>query len=337
MFPFISVIMPVRNEAGFIQMSLGAVLAQAYPHDRMEVILADGMSTDSTRQIIGEMASKTDIAVTVLDNPGKIVPTGMNRAIREAKGDIIVRIDGHTIVESDYVRECVSALERSGAANAGGPMRAVGEGYLSEAVSLATSTPFGIGNSVFHYSDREQYVDTVYMGAFRKDVLFKAGLFDESYQRHQDYELNYRIRKAGGKIFLTPRIRSIYHVRSSLGRLWKQYFQYGVWKGRFVRLHPDSLKWRHMVPPVFVLSLVFALAGGVVTKVGGWAFGGLGALYGGFLLIATVIACKRGGWRYLPLLPVIFACLHFSWGTGVWIGAGSGIPRKRQSNQSYFG
>src|SRR5690606_4682773 len=196
--PFVSVIMPIRNEAAFIERSLGAVLAQDYPHTHLEVLVADGMSSDTTRLIIGDLAAGSDVPVTIVDNPGKIVPTGFNRALAQARGDIIVRVDGHTIVAPDYVTECVAALERSGADNVGGRMNAVSSSLLGEAIALATSSPFGVGGSRFHYSQEDEWVDTVYMGAWPRSVFERIGGFDEDMVRNQDDEFNYRLRSAGG-------------------------------------------------------------------------------------------------------------------------------------------
>lgn len=169
--PFVSVIMPVYNEGNFILRSLGALLDQTYPKDRMEIILADGMSTDNTRQLAQRIASESTISVSFADNVKKIAPSALNLALGSAKGEIIVRVDGHTIVEPDYVSECVDALLRSGAANAGGKMNAVSEGSVGQAIAIATSSRFGIGNARFHYSDSEEFVDTVYLGAWPKRYL----------------------------------------------------------------------------------------------------------------------------------------------------------------------
>jgi cellulose synthase/poly-beta-1,6-N-acetylglucosamine synthase-like glycosyltransferase len=318
--PFVSVIMPVRNESLYIERSLGAVLKQDYPHDLMEILIVDGMSTDLTRHKISHITENIDITVTVLDNPTLIVPAGMNIAIRRAKGDVIIRVDGHTIIETDYVRQCVEILERTGADNVGGPMRAIGDGYVTKGISIATSTPFGLGDSQFHYSDQEQFVDTVYMGAFRKEALTRVGFFDENFVRHQDYELNFRIRKSGGKIFLSPKIRSRYYVRDSLKKLWRQYFQYGYWKGKLLQRSPDSLKWRHLVPPIFVLMLFLAIISSTFSNEGRIFLILLIGIYGCFLIIASFMARRFGNRKYASILPVIFAGIHFSWGIGVWFG-----------------
>lgn len=319
-YPYVSVIMPVHNEEEFIADSLNAILDQDYPLNRMEVIIADGMSSDNTKKIIHRIAKGSKVPVEIIDNHARIVPIGMNIAIQRAVGEIIVRIDGHTIVENDYIRQCVLTLKNTGATNVGGPMNAVGEGYICKGITLATSTPFGLGNSAFHYSIREQYVDTVYLGAFRKEILFKVGLFDENFVRHQDYELNYRIRKSGGKIFLSPKIRSRYYVRNSLRKLSKQYFQYGVWKGRFVRKYPEAVRLRHLVPPSFLSVLVLSGLFSVFSNISFLTFGLTVGAYALFILTAMIFFALKGQCMYLPALSIIFPCIHLTWGTGVWIG-----------------
>ena len=175
--PFVSIVLPIRNEAGFIARNLGAVLAQDYPCDRLEILVTDGMSTDATREIVLSIQAE-HLNVRLIDNPGKIVATGLNAAISQACGDIIIRVDGHTIIAPDYVSECVAALYRSGADNVGGRMNAVADGRFGQAVAIATSSRFGIGGARFHYSDREESVDTVYMGAWRRNVFQRIGFFD---------------------------------------------------------------------------------------------------------------------------------------------------------------
>ena len=316
--PFVTVIMPIRNEADYIAQSLRAVLAQTYPAERLEIIISDGLSTDGTREIIQALATPN---LYLLDNPQKIVPIGLNAAIQQAKGDIIVRVDGHTMIEPDYVYQCVAALKQSDAGNVGGPMRAIGKGLMAEAIALATSSPFGVGNSAFHYSDQEQFVDTVYMGAFPKQLLFEVGLYNEKFVRHQDYELNYRIRESNKKILLTPKIRSHYYVRSSLPDLWRQYWQYGLWKGQFLRQHPASWQFRHLVPPGFVGAVAVTLISGAIFPRSRWFLAALLLMYGLFLLTAVVhLSLKKATLRYVFILPLSLSCLHISWGLGVWRG-----------------
>jgi len=319
--PFVTLIMPIRNEAGFIASSLSAVLEQDYPHDRMEVLIADGMSTDETRHVIACLAKAyPGIRVTVLDNPGKIVPTGMNAALACAQGEIIVRVDGHTIVAPDYVRECIAALERTGASNVGGRMDPVSEGRFGQATALATSSPFGVGGARFHYSDREESVDTVYMGAWPRDVFHRIGFFDEELVRNQDDELNYRLRSQGGKILLSPLIKSRYYNRSTNHALWRQYLQYGYWKVRVMQKHPPQMRPRQFVPPLFVSALLIPLLTAPFFAIGKWIFLLVAGCYVIANLAASVVVARKSSWRLLPLLPSTFVILHVAYGFGFLIG-----------------
>lgn len=317
-YPMISVLMPIRNEAFHIQHSLEAVLQQDYPPDRMEVLVADGMSSDGTREIVcGYQANHPNLML--IDNPGRIVPTGLNAALRVAQGEIVLRVDGHTLIAPDYVRQCVDALQRTRAEDVGGRMNAVGEGSFGEVVALATSSPFGVGGARFHYSKQEEWVDTVYMGAWPRRVFDEIGLFDEEMVRNQDDEFNYRLSKYGGKILLSPNIKSRYTVRGSPFKLWKQYFQYGYWKVRVLQKHPRQMRLRQFAPPVFVLALLLSTL---------LAFSPILFPLSIIIPLAYVVAnlgaslwtASKHGWRSLPLLPMVFAILHLSYGLGFLVG-----------------
>jgi GT2 family glycosyltransferase len=204
--------------------------------------------------------------------------------------------------------------------NVGGLMRPVGLNYVGNGIALATTSPFGVGDSKFHYSDREQYVDTVYLGAFWRRTFDEIGLYDENIHINEDYELNYRLRRAGGKILLSPAIKSTYFPRSSITALARQYFIYGRQKVRTLQKHPSSLRWRQTVPPLFVALVFVSFFLGL-----GWTpvLCLFGFILGAYLLaniVASTIVASRGGWRYLPILPVVFATIHFSWGLGFWYG-----------------
>lgn len=318
--PFVSVIIPVRNEAGHINEVLNAVLIQDYGVSHMEIIVADGISADNTREIIQDFIGRhQQMQIHVLNNPGRIVPTGINIAFGYSNGDIIIRVDGHTIIAPDYVRQCVEALQLAHADNVGGKMNAIGSTFFGKAVALATSTPFGIGGGRFHYSDDEEWVDTVYMGAWPRRVFDEIGLFDEELVRNQDDEFNYRLRAAGGKILLSPKIKSEYTVRSAPGALWRQYFQYGYWKVRVLQKHPLQMGPRQFVPPLFVLALLASL--GVALSANFHLLAPIiPLLYGAANLFASLWTASQRGWKYLWLLPVVFAILHLSYGTGFLVG-----------------
>ncbi len=313
--PFVSLILPIRNEAKHIRGCLESIAQQDFPHEQMEIIIADGLSTDNTKEVV-ETFKPSDIPLIWLDNPGKIVPTGLNLAIRQARGDVIIRVDGHTTLASDYVQQCVLALQCSGAENVGGRMNPVGKNTFGKAVALATSSPFGVGGARFHYSTQEEWVDTVYLGAWPKEVFQKVGLFDEELVRDQDDEFNYRLREAGGKILLIPRINSWYSVRSQPKDLWKQYLQYGFWKVRVFQKHPRQMRWSQFIPPIFVLAVLISLLIAILFSWGWKVPLALAGLYLLAALIATLLTAARKGWLEVCLLPFTFAILHVSYGSG---------------------
>ncbi|MBP6068847.1 MAG: glycosyltransferase family 2 protein [Anaerolineaceae bacterium] len=313
--PFVSLILPIRNEAKHIRGCLESIAQQDFPHEQMEIIIADGLSTDNTKEVV-ETFKPSDIPLIWLDNPEKIVPTGLNLAIRQARGDVIIRVDGHTTLASDYVQQCVLALQCSGAENVGGRMNPVGKNTFGKAVALATSSPFGVGGARFHYSTQEEWVDTVYLGAWPKEVFQKVGLFDEELVRDQDDEFNYRLREAGGKILLIPRINSWYSVRSQPKDLWKQYLQYGFWKVRVFQKHPRQMRWSQFIPPIFVLAVLISLLIAILFSWGWKVPLALAGLYLLAALIATLLTAARKGWLEVCLLPFTFAILHVSYGSG---------------------
>lgn len=318
--PFVTIIMPIRNEAAFIEHSLGAVLAQDYPAERLEVLIVDGMSDDATRARIAQVVNRCQhdqtlcAAVHVLDNPGYIVPTAFNIGLRYAQGEIIVRVDGHCEIAPDYVQRCVEGLQTTGADNVGGLQRAIGQGWVGKAISAATSSPFGVGSASFHYATEPGWVDTVYLGAYRREVFERIGGFDEELVRNQDDEFNFRLTQAGGKIWLNPAIHSRYYSRASLHKLWRQYYQYGFYKVRVIQKRGGVASWRHLVPALFVVSLLASLLSGLLSRKPL-----LASSVGGPYMAANLAASMhtaRQDWQLLPLLPLVFAILHLSYGAG---------------------
>jgi succinoglycan biosynthesis protein ExoA len=318
--PSVSVILPIRNEGAFIDRSLGAVLGQDYPSDRLEVLVVDGMSDDDTRDRVKAL-SDGDVSVRLLDNPGRIVPTAMNIGIREAQGRVIVRVDGHTIIADDYLRCSVEALHRTKAHNVGGLMRAVADGYLRRVITAATSSPFGVGNAVFHYSEQEREADTVYLGVYPRWVLEHVGMYDEEFVRNQDDELNDRVRKAGGRIMLCPELKSDYYPRSTMWRLAKQYFQYGWWKVRCYQNHPREVSLVHLVPGGFAAAFaVGAILTPFVTPVL-WLWLAMMCAYTAGAVVFSLRAGNQQGWSVVPMMPPVFLTLHLSYGLGFIMGS----------------
>jgi len=238
----VSIVLPCRNEQGYIQACLQSALNQEPPERGFEILVADGMSTDGTREYLRQMAENHP-QIRVLDNPGRIVSTGLNIAIRAARGEIIVRMDAHTIYAPDYVRQCLAVMNETGADNVGGPMQTTAEKFMERAIRAAFHSNFAVGGARSHQVGYEGYVDTVIYGCWKKDVFERIGYFDEEFVRNQDDEHNLRLARAGGRIYQSTRIRSRYHVRGSLKALFRQYMQYGYWKVLVVRKHqmPASL------------------------------------------------------------------------------------------------
>jgi len=316
---FVTVLVPIRNEERCIAECLESLLRQDYPSEKVEILVVDGMSEDRSRETVGEFVSRNP-NIQLLENPKRIVSTAMNIGIRRAKGDVIIRVDGHCRLESDYLSQCINCLRLTEADNVGGMQRAVGRSYVGEAIALVMSSPFGIGNSKFHYSQQEQYVDTVYLGAYPRAAFDGVGLFDERLVRNEDYEFNYRLRGSGGRIFYTPAIKVRYYCRESLLALLNQYFQYGFWKAQVLKKHPRSIALRHLVPPAFVGALMTTGVLGLVSHQFRYLFASVVLIYGIALLVFSILIARSKGWKYLPILPLTFACVHLAWGSGVLWG-----------------
>lgn len=321
--PFVSLIIPTYNEEKYIQNCINSLLRNTYPSDLVEIIVVDGMSTDKTVTIVKEIASKHS-NIIVIENPRKIAPVAMNLGIKRAKGDIILRIDAHADYQEDYIEQCVYLLEKYNAWNVGGCIdtKPSGKGIVSKSIALALSHKFGVGNSAFRTIKQEMEVDTVPFGAFPKYVFDQVGLYNEKLVRNQDIELNSRIRKNGGKIILSPKIRCSYYARENYKGLWNQNYNNGKWNIFTQSIASYALSIRHFVPLFFVLSLLL----GVLLIP-------FSVNLGLFLLATTLIpylvlslfysgkiAIKEMDFRLLFVQPVTFLVLHFSYGFGSIIG-----------------
>lgn len=329
--PFVSVIIPMRNEARYIERCLDALVAQTYPAERIEVLVIDGMSTDASPALV-ERYVRVYPNFQLLKNPRQVTPVAFNIGIRQARGEIIAIVSAHAVVAPDYLSRCILALQETNADNVGGPMRAVSETYVGNVIALATSSPFGVGGARFHYAETAQWVDTVYMGAYPRAVFDRIGLFDEELVRNQDDEFNFRLTRAGGKIWLDPQIKSIYFSRGALRGLWKQYYEYGFWKVRVIQKHGRPASLRHLVPALFVLALAGSALLSIVTQTPLW-FLLIAVPYALAALAASVIAA-RGNWRAIVLLPIVFLTLHLSYGIGFLVGLARWnlTPPARQSS-----
>jgi glycosyltransferase involved in cell wall biosynthesis len=319
-YPFVSVLMPVRNEGTLMMRSLKAALAQDYPAGRMEILVVDGMSTDGTRDIVSSFQASHPY-LRLVDNPGRIVPTGLNAGLAECSGEIIIRVDGHCEIAPDYVRRCVEHLQTDGVDAVGGPLETVGQSRTAEAIALAMSSTFGVGGSAFRtVKGKSMLTDTVAFPAYRRSILDKAGLFDEELVRNQDDEYNYRLRKRGAKILLASDVHCCYYSRSTLFLLAKQYFQYGFWKVRVLQKHPRQMQPRQFAPFLFVSTILGLLAISPLVHFASKILLVELALYVVVNLSASVMSVKRGSWRLLSLIPATFAVLHLSYGLGFCAG-----------------
>jgi succinoglycan biosynthesis protein ExoA len=324
----ISIISACRNEATHIRDFLDSLLEQDLEGSAWEAIIADGSSDDGTRSILDTYAARR-ANLQLVSNPGRIVSTGLNAAIRAARGEYVIRMDVHTCYARDYCRRCIETLERTGADNVGGPARTRAFGIRARAVAAAYHSPFSTGGARFHDPTYEGFVDTVAYGCWRRETLERQGLFDEKLVRNQDDELNLRLVLAGGKIWQNPQIVSWYSPRATLAGVFRQYMQYGFWKVAVLFKHRTVASWRHLVPGMFVLAniLLFVLvalssitgAGRAVTDFATlWLV--ILATYAVGSALASLAAASQSGWGTLPYLPLVFATYHLSYGLGFLVG-----------------
>ncbi|TVR36346.1 MAG: glycosyltransferase family 2 protein [Nitriliruptor sp.] len=312
-WPSVSVVMPIRNEAEHLRQAVEAVLAQHYP-GYLELVLAVAPSRDDSELIADRLAAE-DPRVTVVPNPDGTTPSGLNRALEAASGDVIARVDAHAQLTSGYLATAVELLEVTGAANVGGVQRAVGTGPMQRAIARAMSSRFGTGDARFHYGGHAGPSDSVYLGVFRSEVLTTLGGFDERLLRNQDYELNVRIRNHGEIVWFDPRLEVIYHPRTSLSGVATQYWQYGRWKRVTLRQHPGSLRWRQLVPPAAVIANGVGVVAAMLTP---WTLVVPGCYLAG-LLFASAVAGRHDP-AVLVRLPAVFATMHHAWGAGFLAG-----------------
>lgn len=324
--PIVTVIMPIRNEAAYIRRSLSAVLAQDYPADRLEILVVDGMSADETRAFVQRTIEEQECfmndghpSISIINNPTGIVPSALNIGLRHAKGDIVIRVDGHCEVAPNYVRRCVEVLQETGVDCVGGPWETVGETWVARAIALSQSSFLGIGGAAFRTGrGRRGYVDTVPFGTYRREIFGRIGMFDEELVRNQDDEFNFRLIQAGGRIWLDPAIRCVYYSRATLRQLWQQYFQYGFYKVRVMQKRRGIASWRHVVPGAFVVGLVVSMLLSLITRQPLWTISAV-ALYAAVNLLSSLWISRRDV-RVLPILPVAYATLHLSYGCGFLLG-----------------
>ena len=318
--PFVSVVMPVQNEAVYIARSVEAVMSQDYPPGRFEVIVADGMSTDGTRDVLKRFQA-CHANLVVIDNPGRIVATGLNLATRLSQGEVIVRVDGHCEIASDYLMKCVCHILNDKVDVVGGSLTTVGLTQTAKAIAVAMSSRFGVGGAAFRTTKgKTMPADTVPFPAYRRSTMVLAGDYDEEQVRNQDDEYNYRIRSLGLKLLLAGDVNSQYFSRLSFRSLGRQFFGYGYWKVPVMQKHPGQMMARQFVPPSFVLALLLCVLGAPFIAAARLSLEFILGSYAAAAFAAAAGALPLKRVAMLPLVVAAFPVLHLSYGAGFLIG-----------------
>ncbi|MBB1197170.1 glycosyltransferase family 2 protein [Curtobacterium flaccumfaciens] len=325
--PGVSYVMPVLNEVTEVRAAVGSLLDQDYTGP-FEVILALGPSIDGTNELVAEM-SAADPRIRAIDNPVGSTPAGLNVAIRASVHPVVIRVDAHSVLPTDYTRIAVHTLLESGADNVGGIMRAEGRTPFERAVALAYGSRVGLGGTPHHVGGTAGPAETAYLGVFRRERLFDVGLFDEGIKRGQDWELNRRLRQTGGTVWFTPELVVTYRPRPSLKRLVRQFVATGLWRGELARRFPANNGLRYFVPPAMVAAMALGVVAGLVGVVGAvlgtplaWALLGfvVPVVYLLFVVLGSIAVARRSGLPTLLWLLVVLPCIHVGWGLGFIIG-----------------
>ena len=317
--PRVSVIVPCFNEEATIYPLLAAVYHQTYAHEDVEVIIADGLSQDATLDRIAEFRNDhTDMEVRVVVNEARTIPSGLNCAIRAAKGEFLIRLDAHSRPYPDYIARCLADLEAGRGDNVGGIWEIIpgNHTWIARSIARASSHPLGVGDARYRIGTRASEVDTVPFGAFRRSTIDRIGLYDERLHSNEDYEFNARLRQSGGRIWLDPDIVSVYHARANLPELFRQYWRYGFWKFRMLVRYPRTLRWRQSLPPLLVLSLC------VLLLLAWWPLARmlltleLGLYFFALFLAGVSSALRQRDFAFVGGIPLAIATMHFAWGAG---------------------
>lgn len=333
--PMLSVIIPCRNEYRHIETCVRSILAQKRPSRGMEIIVADGLSDDGTREILQRL-TKEYPELRMVDNPRRVTPCAMNAGIREARGEYVAILGAHCKYATDYLWTCVELLdEHPEVACAGGPIHSEGRSLFGQAVAAAMSHPVGIGNARHRHPNYEGYAEGACYPVFRKEVFGQIGLYDEMLVRNQDDELNYRLTKQGGKVFLSPRARSTYFVRETISSLFRQYFEYGYWRVAVIKKHRMPASWRHLVPVIFLIGLIVSFTLALIVPEG-WRLLMLSGpcVYALILCGVGLHLSRRAGWKVGLLFPVAAATLHIAYAIGFISGFLHGAQASNVSQAS---
>lgn len=330
--PFVSIIVPCYNEEKTIQHLLNGIFSQTYPLEKMEVVISDGMSTDNTLEAIESFKKEHGaLRITVTKNQLKTIPSGLNQAIGESRGDLIIRLDAHSMPIKEYVERCVYAHQNKKGDNVGGvwEIRPSENTWVADSISFAAAHPLGVGDAMYRLNAKAGAVDTVPFGSFYKSLIQKIGGFDETLLANEDYEFNARVRESGGVVYLDPEIRSVYFSRSTLKQLAIQYFRYGFWKLKMLQRYPHTLRWRQALPPVFVLSLLAWVVLSLWLPIAFYILALQLFLYFFVLGLAGIRLAfsKKKGYLIFGI-PLAIATMHIAWGAGFLVSGISSLFAK---------
>jgi succinoglycan biosynthesis protein ExoA len=326
----VSIIVPCYNEESTIAQLLDAIFHQTFPAKDIEVIVADGQSTDATRERIHDFSQlHPDLSIRVINNPRRYIPSALNRAIEASTGEYIVRMDAHSIPERDYVSTCIADLDAGKGENVGGVWKIVPprDHWISKSIALAASHPLGVGDARYRYSSKPGWVDTVPFGAFRRELFDRIGNYDEDLLTNEDYEFNARIKRNGGRIWFNPQIRCTYYARENLNALARQYWRYGFWKWRMLKKDPTTLRWRQALPPLFVGILLLSAVTSPWVLWSRYLLAAVITLYVITLFLSSSLTMKRSTslWTIMGV-PLAIATMHITWGAGfLWSMVKSGF------------
>ena len=318
--PLVSFVIPMLNESGAIGRCIRSILEQSYPADRLEIVVVDGLSTDGSREQVQELAAAHD-NIHLYDNPQKRTPRSLNIGVRSSKGEVVIILGAHTRIDPDFVAWNIHYMREKGVKCTGGTQINTGETFWQRAIGLAMGSRFGIPSAPYRFHRKKRFVDTVVYAAYARELFDEIGYFDEELHISEDAELNWRIRKAGHKIFYSPEIISYYYPRPNLRRLARQFFNYGILRVNVIKKHPDAVKPVHLMPPLFVLTTLGLLLAGLRWPLAGKILLLLWGIYLLYLLTAAVTTCcqeKRGA--FMLALPLVFLTMQISWGVGFIIG-----------------
>lgn len=333
----VSIVIPVRNESKYIERCIKSIVSQDYPKDKTEIIFVDGDSEDNTVEIIKKCMTEYEY-MNLLDNPDKFVQRALNIGMKAAKGKYIVRMDAHSQYATDYVSKCIEYLEKTDASNVGGPMNAYSEmeensicppvtqdldkqkANLQLVIAAAYHSKFALGGGKNHDSNYEGLTDTVFLGAFRKSDIEKLGYYDERLVRNEDDDLSFRMIENGMKIFITPKIKSVYYPRNKYSLLFKQYFEYGLWKVAVIKKHRRPARISHLIPLLFVLFILFFGVGSFFSKFIFYFFLSVMTIYFGLNFYCSLKNRRLSSFVNKLRLVLVHLLMHLSYGTGFLCG-----------------